>query len=110
MKISHWYGRLGNNIQQCAVGLMMAQAYKTTFETIPHDVIRQFEYRFGDGQSDHQSKFFYYQGPYKEVTLDSAMVYTQIRAFCKEYIHPQLALPSVDVPDDTLVIHIRRCF
>ena len=70
MKISHWYGRLGNNIQQCAVGLMMAQAYKTTFESIPHDVIKQFsEYRFRDGRSDHQSKFFYYQGPIKKLRL-----------------------------------------
>tara|TARA_B100000609_G_scaffold113548_1_gene90256 strand:+ start:7849 stop:8628 length:780 start_codon:yes stop_codon:yes gene_type:complete len=107
MKISHWYGRLGNNIQQCAVGLMMAQAYKTTFESIPHDVIKQFSVKFGDGRSDHQSKFFYYQGPYKEVTIDSSLVYTQMREFCKEFIYPQLALPSVDVPDDTLVIHLR---
>jgi len=107
MKISHWYGRLGNNIQQCAVGLMMAQAYKTTFESIPHDIIKQFTYKFGDGVSNHQSKFFYWEGAYREVTLEPSLIYTQMRSFCKEYIHPQLDLPTLEIPDDTLVIHVR---
>ena len=33
MKISHWYGRLGNNIQQCAVGTMAAALTQSTFES-----------------------------------------------------------------------------
>ena len=41
MIISHWYGRLGNNIQQCAVGTMAAALTQSTFESIEHEIIKR---------------------------------------------------------------------
>jgi|TARA_B100000902_G_scaffold267703_1_gene253737 hypothetical protein len=108
MKLSHWYGRLGNNIQQTAIGLMCAQAYQTKFiQPLEHDIIGRWEQPFGVKPSGVQGKFFYYNGPFHEVPIDAGKVYTEMRAFCKEYVRPYLCLPRVDVDPDTLVIHIR---
>jgi len=108
MKLSHWYGRLGNNIQQVANGLMSAQAYKTRFENnLEHDIIQKFSCSFGDNVVDASGKFFYWDGPYKEVPIDRGVCYTQMRSFCKTYVRPRLQLPRVDVDPDTLVMHLR---
>lgn len=108
MKLSHWYGRLGNNIQQCAIGMMCAQAYSTEFlQPLEHEIIPTFSQKFGDVRRSGTSKFFYYDGPFREVPVDIGKVYTEMRAFCKEHIGPRLMLPHVDVDPDCLVIHIR---
>ena len=108
MKLSHWYGRLGNNIQQCAVGLMCAQAYNTEFiQPLEHEIISTFTEKFGDTRRSGFSKFFYYDGPFREVPIEISKIYTEIRSFCKTYIRPRLDLPHVEVDPDCLVIHIR---
>ncbi len=107
MKISHWYGRLGNNIQQCAVGVMAAYKFETNFESIDHDIIKKFYYLNGERYDESESKFFYWEGPYQEVDIPSDFIYRSMRKTCKDYIFPQLRVPRVVVADDTLVIHIR---
>lgn len=107
MKISHWYGRLGNNIQQCAVGVITAYKFETNFESIDHDIIKKFYYLNGDRYDESESKFFYWEGPYQEVDIPSDFIYRSMRKTCKDYIFPQLRVPRVVVADDTLVIHIR---
>ena len=107
MKISHWYGRLGNNIQQCAVGVMTAYKFETNFESIDHDIIKKFYYLNGERYDESESKFFYWEGPYQEVDIPSDFIYRSMRKTCKDYIFPQLRVPRVVVADDTLVIHIR---
>ncbi len=105
--ISHWYGRLGNNIQQCAVGTMAAQLTQSTFESIDHDIIEIHKTSFGQNNQEIRSKWFYWEGPYKEVNIEKEFIYENIRQICKTYIRPHIRAPRVDIPDDTIVIHIR---
>ena len=105
--ISHWYGRLGNNIQQCAVGTMAAALTQSTFESIDHEIIRKHKTSFGQNSQEVRSKFFYWEGPYKEVNIEKDIIYENMRKVCKTWIGPQLDVPTTEIPDDTIVIHIR---
>ena len=108
MKLSHWYGRLGNNIQQCAIGTMVAQESGGTFkQELDHDIIEKYETTFGSSGEEQVSKFFYWEGPYREVTLSSGFITRSISQVCKEFVFPHLRVPRVSIPDDTIVIHIR---
>ena len=108
MKLSHWYGRLGNNIQQCAIGTMVAQEVGGTFkQELDHDIIEKYETTFGSSSEEQVSKFFYWEGPYREVTLSSGIITRSMRQVCKEFVFPHLRVSRVSVPDDTIVIHIR---
>ena len=107
IRLSHWYGRLGNNIQQCAVGTMMAAELNTYFESIDHEIIKKHKTGYGNNSSPVYSKCFYWEGPYREVNLPVETIYGNMRKVCKKWIYPQLDLPTKEVPDDTIVIHIR---
>ena len=107
IKLSHWYGRLGNNIQQCAVGTMLAQESDDTFESLDHEIIEKYEASFGRSTREVSNKCFYWEGPYCEVPLSSEFISSSMRKVCKEYVYPHLKVPRVDIPDDTIVIHIR---
>jgi hypothetical protein len=108
VKISHWYGRLGNNIQQCAVGCMLAEALMTQFESIDHEIIAKYQTSFGYSTQELSSKLFYWEGPYQEVNLPVEHIYRNMRRICKEYIFPHLKVPKREpIPDNTIVIHIR---
>lgn len=108
IRVSHWYGRLGNNIQQCAVGTMVAYALKASFESIDHAIITPHQTTFGQGSAEFTSKWFYWEGPYKEVNLPAQFIYENMAHTCKTFIAPHLAVPQVDpLGDDTIVIHIR---
>ena len=46
--VSHWSGRLGNNIQQVANCIIAAEKYNTDFnQTLDHDIISKFTVNFG---------------------------------------------------------------
>ena len=107
VKLSHWYGRLGNNIQQCAVGTLWAEQSNTSFESIDHDIIKKHTTTFGQNRLGLSSKCFYWQGPYREVNLPVETIYKNMRRVCKTWIYPQLDVQPTEIPDDTLVIHIR---
>ena len=109
VKVSHWYGRLGNNIQQCAVAVMAAQFLKSTFTMdLDHEIITPHQTSFGPGTEQLSSKWFYWEGPYKETNIPVDYIYAKMREVCKTYISPNLSLPKVDpIGDDTIVIHIR---
>lgn len=108
IKISHWYGRLGNNVQQCAVGHMVAEMLMTQFQSIDHEIIAKHQTSFGYNTQEASSKFFYWEGPYKEVNLPMEHIYKNMRRICKTYISPHLKIPRRDpIGDDTIVIHIR---
>ena len=51
--VSHWAGRLGNNIQQVANSIMLAESRKHSFEQkLDHDIINKFIINFGsDGEN-----------------------------------------------------------
>ena len=107
ISLSHWYGRLGNNIQQCAVGTLWAEQTDSTFESIDHEIIKKHKRSFGQNRLGLSSKCFYWQGPYQEVNLPVETIYKNMRRVCKTWIYPQLDIQPTEIPDDTLVIHIR---
>lgn len=109
INVSHWYGRLGNNIQQCAVGSILAELLNTQFEqSIDHDIISKYKTVFGNRVENISSKFFYWEGPYKEVNISVEHIYKNIRRICKDYISKNLDIPQLQpIPEDTVVIHIR---
>ena len=46
-EVSHWSGRLGNNIQQVANCIMAAKQYKSVFrQKLDHDIISTFKVDF----------------------------------------------------------------
>ena len=109
VKISHWYGRLGNNIQQCAVACMAADILKSTFtQDLEHGIIEKHQTTFGQGTGELSSKWFYWEGPYKETNIPTDYIYQNMRRYCQTYVEPNLQAPKVDpIGDDTIVIHIR---
>ena len=107
VKLSHWYGRLGNNIQQCAVGTLWAEQTDSSFESIDHEIIKKHKRSFGQNRLGLSSKCFYWQGPYQEVNIPVETIYKNMRRVCKTWIYPQLDIQPTEIPDDTLVIHIR---
>lgn len=106
--ISHWYGRLGNNIQQICNGIIFSQVNGDGFFSPPHDLIN--EIFFGDLNKDQirSSKFFYYESENKDFDINLDYLYNNIRKVALEYVRPNLKvsnLPSLD--DNTIAIHIR---
>lgn len=117
--ISHWAGRLGNNIQQVANAILLAESRGHSFEqSLDHEVIDKFSINFGiDGQKV-SGKFYNWEPTVhcengtlegsNEIGISKDHVYSNIRRICKEYIYPNLKISNIEPFDsDTLVIHIR---
>ena len=116
--VSHWSGRLGNNIQQVANCIMAAEKNGGTFEQrLDHDIISKFTVSFGDSGSacgrfyswealvhcEHQC----YEGG-NEIGVGVEHVYRNMRRICHKYIRPNLKLPSKEsIGEDTIVMHLR---
>ncbi len=119
--ISHWSGRLGNNIQQIANCIMFAEKNGDSFfQQLDHDIIRKFILNFGvDGDSQEYSGRFYSWEPLvhcekgileggNEIGLPKEYVYQNIHRVCKEYISPNLKLSQKEIiGDGTIVMHLR---
>lgn len=107
VRLTDWYGRLGNNIQQIANAILIAKENETNFTCPFHPNIEPFDVSFGNNSYDYNSKCFYWEGPYREVNLGTNFIYKNMREVCRDIIYPQLKIPDVAVDEDTLVIHIR---
>ena len=112
IKISKWYGRLGNNIQQCAVGIMIAKQRNDTFQNLKHDIIKPIYLDFRKVKNKNFGKvylndFFYWNGYIRCPNISSYKVYTEIQKICQKYILPRLDIPKITLSKETLVIHIR---
>jgi len=119
VSVSHWSGRLGNNIQQVANCIMAAEKHGGLFEqTLDHDIISKFAISFGDGNANGYGRFYSWEplvhcekGIYEggnEIGIDVDYVYKNITRVCKEYIKPHLKLPQKQtIGDDTIVMHLR---
>ena len=115
--VTHWTGRLGNNLQQVGNALMYSEYTNSTFEQyLDHEVIDKFSVIFGDNNTNIQHDFFCY-GPIQNAdnTYSSCpnqyfnlnYVYTNMQRVLKTYVFSKLKLTSKKIDDDTLVIHIR---
>ena len=120
--VSHWSGRLGNNIQQVANCIMAAEKYKCTFrQKLDHDIISKYDVNFeGLYASDWSGEGRYYswealvhceKGIYEggnETGLEVEHIYSNMHSVCKKHIAPNLKLPQKDpIGDDTIVMHLR---
>ena len=120
--VSHWSGRLGNNIQQIANCIMAAEKYKSTFrQKLDHDIISKYDVNFeellasdwsGEGRYYsweplvHCEKSIYEGG--NETGLDVEYIYHNMQRICRDYIAPNLKLPQKQtIGDDTIVMHLR---
>ena len=120
--VSHWSGRLGNNIQQIANCIMAAEKYKSTFrQKLDHDIISKYDVNFeellasdwsGEGRYyswealTHCEKGIYEGG--NETGLGVEYIYRNMRKTCQKHIAPNLKLPQKDtIGDDTIVMHLR---
>lgn len=106
--VSHWYGRLGNNIQQICNGLLYSISRNEGFFSPPHDLIDNIV--FDDEQKTiiNSNRFFHYNTKNKDFDIDINYLYANIGNIAKKYVVPSFKF-SIDKPldDDTLVIHIR---
>lgn len=117
--VSHWAGRVGNNIQQTANCIMLAENRSHAFEQrLDHDIIGKFGYNFGEDGQHVEGKFYNWEPTVhcdngtlegnNEIGISKEQVYANMRRVCKNYIQPHLKVPTMEPFDeDTLVIHIR---
>lgn len=107
--ISRWTGRTGNNIQQCAIGLLAAEALNNSFsQGLDHNIIGLIGYRFGSGSIDIAHDWFNFYGSSAPFIIDLEYVHANIRRMCKKHLYPYLKVDKQPALDrDTLVVHIR---
>lgn len=117
--VSHWSGRLGNNIQQVANAVMFAEYTKNTFsQSLDHDIIQKFSIGFGDNQDSGSGRFYSWEPLVhcergireggNEVGLSVEYIYKNIQRICQSIISPKLNIPKREIiGDDTIVMHLR---
>lgn len=121
--ISHWSGRLGNNIQQLANALLLSQYSRKSFQQkLNHDIIEKFYINFSKNtgtQFEEISGRFYSWEPMvhcekgifegdNEVGLTREFIYSNMRAVCRDYVSKHLNLPKKESLDEnTVVMHLR---
>lgn len=106
--VSHWYGRLGNNIQQICNGILYSKIRGDGFVSPDHDLIEQIVLDHERKTMLRPNRFFHYNTENKDFDIDTNYLYQNIGVIAKKYIVPAFKF-SVDksFDDDTLVIHIR---
>ena len=119
LSVSHWSGRLGNNIQQVANCIMCAEKNKGVFEqTLDHDIISKFSLSFGESPVEASGRFYSWEplvhcekGIYEggnEIGVEREEVYSKMQRIGRHYIAPSLILPQKQtLGEDTIVMHLR---
>ena len=117
--VSHWSGRLGNNIQQVANCIMSAKFNNREFvQTLDHDIIKKFNLPFGPGFDQISGRFYAWEplvhcekGCFEggnEIGITKEHVYKNMHEICKKFVSPFLVLPEKEtIGDETIVMHLR---
>ena len=106
--VSHWYGRLGNNIQQICNGIIYSSINGDGFFSPHHDLIGQIVIGSQKKTTTRQCRFFHYNTPNKDFDIDLNYLYQNICKVAKQYVVPNFKFKIKDpFDDDTLVVHIR---
>lgn len=123
-EVSHWSGRLGNNIQQVANCIMAAQKYQSSFiQKLDHEIISKYTVSFnpmtGISQWSGKGRYYAWEGLVhcekgiveggNETGVDRDYIYANMRRTCLDWIAPFLNIPRNKEPigDDTIVMHLR---
>ena len=106
--ISHWYGRLGNNIQQICNGILFSNLSGDGFISLDHELIKQIYFNTEDNNITRHCRFFHYNTKNKDFDIDLDYLYKNIGRVAKKYVTPNFKF-DIDEPfdDNTIVIHIR---
>lgn len=107
--VSHWYGRLGNNIQQICNGILYSKSKNEGFFSPPHDFINEVAFDNDQKGIVRPSRFFHYNTINKDFDIDLDYLYKNFRKTCLDYIVPNFKFDFDSDPfdDQTIVIHIR---
>lgn len=106
--ISHWYGRLGNNIQQICNGILFSEVRNEGFFSPSHDLIEKVIFNYSNQTMVRPGRFFHYNTSNKDFDIDLNFLYSNIRRVAIQYIVPNFKFSiGNSFGDDTLVIHIR---
>jgi len=119
--VSHWSGRLGNNIQQVANCIMFAEQKGGKFDQkLEHNIINKFTLNFGlhENSKEYSGRFYSWEPTFhcerneyegiNEIGISKEYVYENMHRVCKSFITPNLKIPKKDViQDDTIVMHLR---
>ena len=105
--VSHWSGRLGNNIQQVANCIMRAELTgDTCSQTHEHSIIKKFDLNFGDKPKEevYSGRFYAWEplvhcekGIFEggnEIGVDVNYVYANMRRICRNYVTHELEIPK----------------
>ena len=104
-KISYWYGRTGNNLQQLLVGIYLSLLENSSFHSIDHDFFKPIKIKNNSFFSKIKSDifFFEYESYEEEISTHAPMI-------IKNYIKPSLKFEKFkkyNFDEETIVIHIR---
>lgn len=108
IKISEWYGRLGNNIIQLINGIHIAKKHNLKFEYPNHPIITNKVFDYTNENTDNTinlyNHFFFNDNDY----LKEYPVNDKIKEIL-QYIKPLINYnkQNIELTDDDLVIHIR---
>jgi len=106
--ISHWYGRLGNNIQQICNAIMFSKLSGDGFFSPPHELIDQITFDYEKRTMVRSGRFFHYNTDNKDFDMDLDYIYSNIRKVALEYVRPKLKVELLESYDNNvLVVHIR---
>lgn len=106
-KITGWFGRFGNNIQQVSNALYYCKENRINFSFLEHPIIKNFNLDYGK-DNDFKSRFFFYDGPEKDFECDVVKLNQDRRNICLQHITKNLDIPKRKVlGEEVLVIHIR---
>ena len=106
--VSHWYGRLGNNIQQICNAILYSKIHGDGFSSPHHKLIGQVLVDCEGKTMLRPNRFFHYNTQNKDFDISIDYLYENIEKVAKQYVVPSFKF-SIDKPfdDTTLVIHIR---
>ncbi len=107
--VSHWYGRLGNNIQQICNGILHSEVTKQGFFTPEHELINKVVVNYsGQQMLNPPNRYFHYNTKNKDFDIDLGFLFTNMSRVARQYIVPNFKF-SVGTPydEDTLVVHVR---
>ena len=121
LSVSHWSGRLGNNIQQVANCIICAEKQHDFFEQkLDHDIISKFSLSFGEPSIPIEGSGRFYsweplvhceKGIYEggnEIGVEREEVDSKMQRICRDHLAPNLILPQKQtLGEDTIVMHLR---
>lgn len=106
--ISHWYGRLGNNIQQICNAILFSEIHNEGFFSPDHELINKVVFNYSNQTMIRPGRFFHYNTQNKDFDIDLNYLYSNIKRIAEQYVVPNFKF-SIDecFDNNTLVIHIR---